>query len=200
MFQQRGGGGGQPWLSALATQTEQGDRGRVSNEPIPGRHRSRKTVEHVEGWQNTCHIPFWRKSVAGDSTLTCEHACYTSVLTSGKQEWCCWLLLHVKILILAIDFPAGPHKTHAAWWGSQMILIDRNRQNRDRCCNLSFVFPAVLRGEYHEETPPTQTYRNDRLCKWEILLDYCNLPSMNDVQTRPLVDGAGMLTQTFTVG
>lgn len=57
----------------LETQTEEADLGRGISQLIPGRHRGRKSVAHVQGWLNTCHIPFRRKSVAGDSTVTREH-------------------------------------------------------------------------------------------------------------------------------
>lgn len=77
--------GTQPWLSASVTQTEQGDLGRVLNEPIPGRHRGSRSMVHEQGWQNICHIPFRRNSVAGDSTVTCEHMYYTSICINVWQ-------------------------------------------------------------------------------------------------------------------
>lgn len=95
--------------AALAPQTELGDLGRVINEAVPGRHGGSRSVEHAQGWQNTCHIPFKQNSVAGESIVTGEHMCHTSVLTSGKQEWCGGGLSVLR-----------------------MILIDTRKQNRDR--------------------------------------------------------------------
>lgn len=128
-------------------------------------------VEHVQGWQNACHIPFRRKSVAGDSIVTCEHMYYTSVLTSGK-EWCCRLLLHVKILILAINI----------WPGL-------------RCSRL---FSGGKQGPAFMTTSWGDTSHSDlRAWAW---MNYFFILSMNYVQNRLLVDGKGTLTQTLAVG
>lgn len=97
-----------------------------------------------------------------------KHMYYTSVLTSGKQEWCCRLLLHVKILILAINISPGLCKTHAAWRGKGGGWMFQPVFSLSGCSLGESRVPHSWRR--HEETPPTQTYGNEP--EWTIFLSY----------------------------
>lgn len=75
------------WVGALGDSNGAGWSGKSHQWTDPGTTLWQEEVwSMLEGWQNTCHIPFRQESVAGDSTVTRGHVSYTSALTSGKQE------------------------------------------------------------------------------------------------------------------
>lgn len=146
-----------PRLSGATREESSMGRGRTDGE------EERGGIQRGGG-QNARHIPLRRRTVAGDSAVTREH-----VLTYGEHERAAVCYNTGEIQIVAINISTGLRKTGGGdggvggGVGVSRMIIDRKRQNHDRCCSV-FSLPAALWGQNrvsrprrcHEETPPTQ--------------------------------------------